>query len=92
MSVEEIILMHQNPFQRFEIAHRIYDLNKQSGTQKLIDFMDFCEIPFLRQKALDILMIESGESFGYDALEDHDANIIALKKWHEWWINRYGPE
>ncbi len=83
---------NENPFQRFEIAHRIYDLYKKLGTQKLIDFLDFCKIPFLRQKALDMLMIESGDSFGFDALKDHDANIIALEKWHKWWIDRFGKE
>ncbi|UCF65936.1 MAG: metal ABC transporter permease [bacterium] len=83
---------NENLFQRFEIAHRIYDLHKKLGTQKLIDFLDFCEIPFLRQKALDMLMIESGDSFGYDALKDHDTNIIALEKWHKWWIDRYSQE
>jgi len=82
----------ENPFQRFEIAHKMYDLNTKLGSQKLIDFLDFCKIPFLRQKALDILITESRDTFGYDALKDHDANVLALEKWHKWWINRYGRE
>ena len=82
----------ENPFQRFEIAHKIYDLNTRLGSQKLIDFLDFCQIPFLRQKALDILFTESGVTFGYDALKDHDANVLALEKWHQWWISRYGQK
>jgi len=80
---------NQNPFQRFDIAHRIYHVNTKLGSQKLIDFLDFCQIPFLRQKALDILITESGDSFGYDALRDHDGNILALEKWHQWWMDQY---
>jgi zinc/manganese transport system permease protein len=86
-----IILYSQvrNPFQRFEIAHRIFDLDQQQGSQKLIDFLDFCQIPFLRQKALDILVSLSGDNFGYDALKIQQYNQSALKKWHEWWNKKY---
>jgi hypothetical protein len=79
----------QNPFQRFEIAHRIFDLDQKQGSQKLIDFLDFCQIPFLRQKALDILVSISGNAFEYDALKNQQFNESALNKWHEWWDNKY---
>jgi len=79
----------QNPFQRFEIAHRIFDLDQKLGSQKLIDFLDFCQVPFLRQKALDILVSLSSDNFGYDAMKMQELNKSALEKWHEWWEGKY---
>ncbi len=79
----------ENPFQRFEIAHRIFDLDEKQGSLKLIDFLDFCQIPFLRQKALDILVSRSSNNFGYDALKSHAANQEALNRWQEWWKETY---
>jgi hypothetical protein len=79
----------ENPFQRFEIAHRIFDLDQKLGSQKLIDFLDFCQVPFLRQKALDILVSLSSDNFGYDAMKMQELNKSALEKWHEWWEGKY---
>lgn len=78
-----------NPFQKFEIAHRLYDLNRTLGSEKLIDYLNYCQIPFLRQKALEILMLESQQSFGYDALKSPQENQPALERWQKWWREKY---
>ncbi len=80
----------ENPFHRFEVAHKIYDLDRRTGSRILIHFLDFCEIPFLRQKALDILVSENGNDFGYDALKPHDYNVEPLQRWNTWWQEKYG--
>lgn len=78
-----------NPFQKFEIAKQICNQDQKLGSQKLIDFLEVGEIPFLRQKALDILVSFSGTTFQYDALKEPSQNRPALKKWLQWWEDRF---
>ncbi len=79
----------ENPFQRFEIAHRLFDLDQKSGSKYLIDYLENCQIPFLRQKALDILALVSDSDFGYDALKPGPQNQQAIANWQNWWKKKY---
>lgn len=74
-----------NSFQKLEIAQQIFSRDQKLGSQKLIEFLEVCEIPFLRQKALDMLISLSGTTFQYDAMKSALQNRAALKKWHHWW-------
>ncbi len=74
----------KNPFQQFEVAHRLFDQDKKAGSRVLVDYLNTCEIPFLRQKALDLLVSRSGETFGYDALKSAGENAASIEKWRKW--------
>lgn len=91
-SVENLLEMYhhvQNPFQRFEIADKIFSLNQKIGSKILIEHLEEGDIPFLKQKALEHLMSISKKNFGYDALESGEANRMATQKWRKWWSDHF---
>ncbi len=84
-------LYHQtdNPLQRFQIVQRMVQLDEKMGTFHLIDLLEKCRIPFIRQKVLDLLVKYSGDTFGYQALKSPQENAEAIRKWRTWWEKRY---
>lgn len=88
-SLMKLYSQMKNPFQKFDIAKQIFNQDQKLGSQKLIEILEVDEIPFLRQKALDILVSLSGTTFQYDALKEPSHNRPALKKWHQWWENQF---
>lgn len=94
-SVQELLeIFHNidNPFQRFEVAHKLFDQDKKQGCRILIEYLEFCKIPFLKQKALDLLFTISEQTFGYDALKSAAENKESLRQWQQWWIQKYGTK
>lgn len=91
-SVQELLeIFHRvdNPFQRFEVAHKLFDQDKKQGCLILIEYLEFCKIPFLKQKALDLLFTVSRQTYDYDALRSVEENKESLRQWHQWWIQKY---
>jgi zinc/manganese transport system permease protein len=91
-SVKKLLDMYhqvQNPFQRFEIADKIFSLDQKTGSPILIEYLEESHIPFLKQKALDHLMSLSKKNFGYDALVSREVNQIATQKWRNWWSDKF---
>ncbi len=78
-----------DPIQRFQIVERMVQLDEKMGTFHLIDLLEKCRIPFIRQKALELLMKYSGDSFGYQALLSPEKNAVAIQKWRSWWEKHY---
>lgn len=92
-SVAELAKLYEqvkNPFQRFRIADKIYSLDKKEGSRILIDYLKFCQIPFLREKALQKLKKSAGTDFGYDTMKSVLENRKALQQWEDWWQRKYG--
>lgn len=89
-SLEKLYTQIKNPFQQFEVAQKLLKADPKSGSKVLIDFLESCQIPFLRQKALDLLVPLAGQNFGYDAMKTQEENHLALKFWREWWKRKYG--
>lgn len=92
-SVQELLeIFHRvdNPFQRFEVAHKLFDQDKKQGCLILIEYLEICKIPFLKQKALDLLFTVSRQTYGYDALRSLEENKESLRQWQQWWIQKYG--
>ncbi len=79
-----------NPYQQFEVLKRLVQVDEKLGALHLIDLLESCRIPFLRQKALEILSgLASGQSFGYNALKKPVENREAIRAWRNWWEQKY---
>ncbi|MEJ2636608.1 MAG: metal ABC transporter permease [Calditrichia bacterium] len=92
VSIEQLSEIYQkmgNPFQRFEVAHKLFDVDQMAGSEKLVEYLNSCQIPFLRQKALDILNVQAGTTFNYDAMKSPQENWEAFQKWKKWWEKKY---
>ncbi len=80
-----------NPYQQFEVLKRLVEVDQKLGALHLIDLLESCRIPFIRQKALEILTtLSAGQNFGYDALKGPGENRAALQAWRNWWEEKYG--
>ncbi len=95
LSIQVLLELYEkveNPFQKFEIAHRIFDLDRKNGSKVLIDYLEFCKIPFLKQKALELLTLISKDTFGYDALKSLQENKQSITEWRNWWNRKFMEE
>jgi len=75
---------------RCRIADRIFQLDPNTGLTLLVNLLETCDIPFLKEEIVQKLRNISGENFNYDVFKENEDNKVALKKWHDWINKRNG--
>ncbi|MEQ8764842.1 MAG: iron chelate uptake ABC transporter family permease subunit [Planctomycetota bacterium] len=73
-------------------ARTLLELGDAHGFEVLLHVLEHAEDPFVRDEATMTLRELTGESFGFEALNDPetDTNRAALRKWQVWWQEHEG--
>ncbi|MBT8387857.1 MAG: metal ABC transporter permease, partial [Ignavibacteria bacterium] len=73
-------------YNKFKIASRVLELDKKEGLGLLISILENGEIPFVKEEVNSKIKQVSGKDFGYDAINDDEANQKAIEKMNNWRI------
>ena len=71
-------------YNKFMIASRVLELNKKNGFGLLISILQNGELPFVKEEVNNKIKEFSGKDFGYDAMNDDEANQKAIDAMNKW--------
>ena len=71
-------------YNKFKIAGRILELNNKKGFGLLISILQKGELPFVKEEVNNKIKEFSGKDFGYDAMNDDEANQKAIDEMIKW--------
>ncbi len=90
----EEILRHVDPAAeelRMVVARRLTEVAPAAGSPALLELMATSSIPLLRSDAMDALVTQSADDFGFDPWDEPvtGPNRAALERWRGWLAARY---
>ncbi len=71
-------------YNKFKIAGRVLELNKKKGFGLLISILKKGELPFVKEEVNNKIKEFSGKDFGYDGMNDDEANQKAINAMNNW--------
>lgn len=82
--LQEIFDAEQDKYTRYKIASRMAKLDRKQGLSLLLDLLESCELPFLREKIVQEMRQLTGKKFGFDASLGLIENRAALHRWRKY--------
>ncbi|GAB4364050.1 MAG: hypothetical protein Kow0042_02370 [Calditrichia bacterium] len=76
--LHQIYDAESDPYVRLKIAERLLKLDRKEGLLLLMDLLETCELPFLREQIVQLVRTNTGKSFHYDPSQNSDENEKAL--------------